>query len=245
MTTLAWIIGSGVAMSAVALVGSVTLLLSERTLKRVLLPLVAFATGALLGGAMFHMMPKATAALGGGLDVYVAFVAGFVVFYLLEQVLHWHHCHRGGECDHVPIGPLVLVADGLHNFIGGLAVGASFLLAIPVGISAWFAAVAHEVPQELGDFAVLVHSGWRPRRALVANLVSALSFPVGAVTAYFAAGLVDVTILVPFAAGNFVYIGATDLLPQITRRENVQEKVVHTLLLLAGLGLLWVTAVLD
>lgn len=134
------------------------------------------------------------------------------------------------------------MADGLHNFIGGLAVGASFLLGTPVGVSAWVAAAAHEVPQELGDFGVLVHSGWGSRRALTFNVLSALTFPLGALLAYAATGAVEVTLLVPFAAGSFVYIGASDLIPQLTTSERLQDKLVHTVALLFGLGILLVTA---
>jgi zinc and cadmium transporter len=241
MTTLGWIVVSGLAMSVIALVGSLTLVLPERTLQRLLLPLVAFATGALLGGALFHMLPSAVEALGDGLTVYAWFAAGFIIFYGLEQFLHLHHCHEGISCEHL-VGHLVLVADGVHNLIGGLAVGASFLLGTSVGLSAWVAAAAHEVPQELGDFGVLVHSGWKPRRALLFNVFSALTFPVGAVIAYLAADTFEVSFLVPLAAGNFVYIGATDLLPQITRREDWREKLVHTAALLLGLLLLFATA---
>lgn len=242
MSTLWWIVAGGLAMSAIALTGSLTLVLPQRVLRRMLLPLVGFAAGALLGGALFHMLPSAADELGSTVAVYVWFIAGFVTFYMLEQYLHWHHCHRGAECERQPMGTLILVADGLHNLIGGLAVGASFVLATPVGVSAWVAAAAHEVPQELGDFGVLVHSGWGPRRALFFNVVSALTFPLGALVAYWAAGALEITFLVPFAAGNFVYIGATDLIPQLTATEDWREKVVHTVALLLGLGLLLLTA---
>jgi zinc and cadmium transporter len=242
MSTLWWIIVGGLAMSAIALTGSLTLVLSRATLRRLLLPLVAFAAGALLGGAIFHMLPSAVESLEQPFAAYILFVAGFFAFYVLEQYLHWHHCHRGAACEHPPVGILVLVADGLHNLIGGLAVGASFLLGTPVGVSAWIAAAAHEVPQELGDFGILVHSGWGPRRALLFNLLSALTFPLGALIAYVAAGAVEVTYLVPFAAGSFVYIGATDLIPQLTTTQSWRGKVLHTIALLLGLGLLLVTA---
>lgn len=242
MSTLWWIVVSGLAMSAIALTGSLTLVLPRSLLRRLLLPLVGFAAGALLGGALFHMLPSAAESLGSPLTVYVWFSAGFVVFYGVEQYLHWHHCHRGAECERQPMGTLILVADGLHNLIGGLAVGASFLLATPVGIGAWVAAAAHEVPQELGDFGILVHSGWSPGRALFFNLLSALTFPAGALLAYWAAGALEITYLVPFAAGNFVYIGAADLIPQLTETESWRGKLVHTVALLLGLGLLLATA---
>jgi zinc and cadmium transporter len=245
MSTLWWIIGSGLAMSVIALTGSLTLVLSERTQRRLQLPLVAFAAGALLGGALFHMLPSAAESLDNPLAVYLWFSAGFVTFYLVEQYLHWHHCHRGADCERPPLGTLILVADALHNFIGGLTVGASFVLGTRVGMSAWVAAAAHEIPQELGDFGVLVHSGWKPRRALQFNVLSALTFPAGALLAYAAADAVEITFLVPFAAGNFVYIGAADLIPQLTVRENLAEKLVHTVALLLGLAILLVTAVSE
>ncbi|HSJ84588.1 MAG TPA: hypothetical protein VLA91_12300 [Acidimicrobiia bacterium] len=133
---MAWIIVSGVAMSAVALVGAVTLLLPERTLKRVVMPLVALAAGSLLGGALFHMVPSAVDHLGNDLSVYLALASGFVAFFVLEQFLHWHHCHRPLS-QHEPLGYLILLADGLHNLIGGLAVGAAFLVDVELGVITW------------------------------------------------------------------------------------------------------------
>lgn len=157
--TFWWITGSGLLMSAIALVGSITLLLPERTLERLLLPLVALAAGSLLGGALFHLLPAAVEAMENSIAVYAWLALGFVTFFALEQFLHWHHCHHATHRHRRPLGHLMLLADGLHNFIGGLAVGGAFLIDIRVGVTAWIAAVAHEVPQELGDFGVLVHSG--------------------------------------------------------------------------------------
>lgn len=242
MSTFWWIVLSGVAMSVIAMTGSLTLVLSRETQQRLVLPLVAFAAGALLGGAVFHMLPSATEAMGNTSGVYLWFGAGFFAFYLVEQYLHWHHCHRGAGCTTPPLGTLVLIADGLHNLIGGVAVGASFLLGTNVGLSAWLAAAAHEVPQELGDFGVLVHGGWTPGRALVFNFVSALTFPLGALLAYGVGTTADIAFLVPFAAGSFVYISAADLIPQLTIREGWTEKLTHTVALLLGLALLAATA---
>lgn len=224
-------------MSAIALVGSVTLVLSESTLQRILMPLVAFAAGTLIGGALFHMLPASVEHFEEVLPVFMWTAAGFVVFLVLEQVLNWHHCHRP-TAQHQPLTYLILVADGLHNFIGGLSIGATFLLDVRLGITAWLAAAAHEVPQELGDFGILVHGGWRKSRALLFNALSALTFLVGALVAYAASARVDITFLVPFAAGNFLYIGAVDLVPEIKTGCADKTPFVQTLAIIAGLGLL-------
>ena len=251
MTTLSWIIISGLAMSALALVGGVTVLLPPRVLDRILLPLVALAAGSLIGGALFHMLPESVDKLGNTTSVYVWLVAGFLAFFILEQYLQWHHCHHPAG-PHKHLGHLILVADGLHNFIGGLAVSAAFVVEIRLGIVTWLVAAAHEVPQELGDFGILVHSGWKPRSALIYNAASAITFLVGGIVTYGLSGSLDVTVLVPFAAGNFIYIGAADLIPQITNTEPATDrahkrrilfrKIEQTVALAAGLGLLLVSA---
>jgi zinc and cadmium transporter len=238
LSILTWIIGSGLLMSAIALVGGITTIVAEETLRKFLLPLVALAAGSMLGGALFHLLPMSIDRLGNHTGVYLALICGFVVFFVLEQFLHWHHCHAVTSEHKQPLGYLVLVADGLHNFIGGLAVGGAFLIDIGAGITAWTAAAAHEIPQELGDFGALVHGGWEPRKALGFNFLSALTFPLGGVLAYGASQTVDVAYLVPFAAGNFVYIGAADLIPEVKEHEDWKVNVLHLIALLSGLGLM-------
>jgi len=214
------LLGSGL-MSVIALVGGITVLLPRRRLQALLLPLVALAAGSLLGGALFHMLPEGFAALeprraGAWL------AAGFSTFLALEQFLHWHHSHRQGPAPE-PMALLILLGDGLHNFVGGLGIASTYLIHPAAGVAAWLAAAAHEIPQELGDFGVLVHSGWRPRQALLWNLISALTFPLGALLAW---GLRDSLALAPlvlFAAGNFLYIAASDLVPEIKARVAPQE----------------------
>jgi zinc and cadmium transporter len=239
MDTFWWIFSGGVLMSAIALVGSVTLLLGEATLERVIMPLVAFAAGSLLGGAFFHMIPAALEEEPGDLAVFVWVLIGFVVFFALEQFLHWHHCHRASSDCKKPLTYLILVGDGLHNFLGGLGVAGVFLVDVRLGVAAWLAAAAHEVPQELGDFGVLVHGGWKKGTALLLNLLSGLTFLVGGLVAYAASARIEVAFLVPFAAGNFVYIGASDLVPEVNKHREVRANVVHFASFTAGIALLW------
>ncbi len=224
-------------MSTIALVGSVTLVLQETTLKKLLLPLVALAAGTLLGGALFHMIPASVEKLGNDFSIYIWIVVGFALFLGLEQFLHWHHCHRAPS-QHRPLTYLILVADAVHNFIGGLAVAGAFLIDVNVGISTWLAAAAHEVPQELGDFGILVHGGWSKGRALLYNFLSALTFLVGGLVTYAASFNFDMTLLLPFAAGNFIYIAAADLIPEIKHEETAATNIVHFLSFLLGLALL-------
>lgn len=241
MSEFAWITAGGLAMAVIAMSGSLTLLLPERHFDRVVPPLVALAAGTLLGGALLHMLPEAVAAMGNELTVYIWLIAGFLSFFVLEQFLHWHHCHRSVS-HHEPLGYLILVADGAHNFIGGLAVGGAFLVDIRVGLVTWAAAAAHEVPQELGDFGILVHAGWSRGRALTFNVLSGLTFLVGSWIAYLLSGTIEVTGLLPFAAGNFLYIAAADLIPELTADPDARRKAVLTGLFVLGLAALLAVA---
>lgn len=244
MTTFWWIAGSGVAMTLIALVGSVTLLLSARMLERLLLPLVALAAGSLIGGAAFHMIPASIRALPTQNHVWLLLIAGFALFMALEQFLHWHHCHRADAGCRRPLTYLILLGDGLHNFIGGLAIASTFLVDIRLGIMAWLAAAAHEVPQELGDFGVLVHGGLGRARALVFNALSGATFLVGGLLTYAMSFAVDVSYLIPFAAGNFLYIGAVDLVPEVNRHPSPLQNLVHLAAFLLGVALMYGAAVL-
>lgn len=239
MDTFWWILSGGVVMSAIALVGSTTLLLSEASLNRIIMPLVAFAAGSLLGGAFLHMLPAAIEGTPSHAGVFLWTLVGFALFFALEQFLHWHHCHRAyAECKK-PLTYLILLGDGLHNFLGGLGIAGVFLIDIRLGIAAWLAAAAHEVPQELGDFGVLIHGGWEKKTALLLNLCSGLAFLVGSLVAYAASARIEIGFLVPFAAGNFIYIGASDLVPEVNKHRDIRANVIHFGSFVAGIALLW------
>lgn len=243
MTTLLWILLSGIAMSALALIGSLTLVLREATLRKILLPLVAFAAGSLVGGALFHMIPGSLISLPP-LTTFAWVALGFLLFFGLEQFLHWHHCHRASAECREPLTYLILIGDGLHNFLGGLAIAGVFLVDVRLGIAAWLAAAAHEVPQELGDFGVLVHGGWKKSTALLFNVLSGLTFLVGGLVAYVGSLQVDVRWLVPLAAGNFLYMGASDLVPEVNKAHTFRANLLHFVFFAVGLGLLYVIAIL-
>jgi zinc and cadmium transporter len=230
---LAWILGGGLLMSLIALSGGLSVLLPRAVLDRALLPLVGLAAGTLLGGAFFHMMPSALETL----DWFAAatwLLAGFTAFLGLEQ---WLQGRQRSADESRPdrdaegrrerpeaFNWLILIGDAIHNFIGGLAVAGTFLISPQAGIMAWIAAAAHEVPQELGDFGVLVHGGWSRRRALAWNFASALTFPAGALLAWALSRGIEVDWLIMFGAGSFLYIAGSNLIPEIktaTRRSRV------------------------
>ena len=231
-------------MSAVALVGSLTLFLKDTTLEQITLPLVAFAAGSLLGGAFFYMIPAGIEEMGNSIETFCWVVAGFTTFFALEQLLHWHHCHRADTDCKKPLTYLILIGDGLHNFIGGLAIAGTFLVDIRLGIMAWLAAVAHEVPQELGDFGVLIHGGWSKLRALAFNVLSALTFLAGGLIAYTLSFNFNIAFLVPFAAGNFIYIGATDLVPEVNKHDDLRKNILHFAAFILGILVILLTRVM-
>jgi zinc and cadmium transporter len=228
MTTLVWIVVSALAMSAIAWIGLLSVALKHEQLQKLLLPLVAFSAGSLLGGAMLHLLPEAAAARGPGLGTFLPALGGFALFFLMEQFLSWHRGHSIDAEARTPVTYLILLADGVHNFIGGLAIGASFIVSTQVGLVTWMAAAAHEVPQELGDFGILIRGGWRRRQALIANFVSAATIIPGALCAYYyLSSNVTVAWLLSFAAGNFIYIAASDLIPEVKHDRLLRNNLVH------------------
>jgi zinc and cadmium transporter len=231
-------------MSAIALVGLVSIALTHEQLEKLLLPLVAFSAGSLLGGALLHLLPEAVAAGGPGLGTFLPTLGGFAIFFLMEQFLSWHHGHSVDADAKTPVTYLILLADGLHNFIGGLAIGASFIVSTDVGVITWLAAAAHEVPQELGDFGILIRGGWGRYQALVANFVSAATIVPGALLAYYLSADVDITFLLSFAAGNFIYIAASDLIPEVKHDQRLRNNLVHFGAFVAGIALIVLTRML-
>lgn len=244
MGALGWILVTGFLMSAIALVGSITLILSKKTLSKIQMPLVAFAAGSLIGGAFLHMIPAALAEFKNSNTLFAWVLIGFGLFFVLEQFLHWRHCRLERNDNRKPVTYLILIGDGLHNFLGGLSVGGIFLIDIRLGLMAWLAAAAHEIPQELGDFAILIHGGWEKYKALLFNVISGLTFLGGGILAYFISHHIDIKFLIPFAAGNFLYIGASDLVPEVTKQEHLGTSIIHFLSFSAGIVIMWLIKIL-
>jgi zinc and cadmium transporter len=245
VSALAWIVLASVVMTLIALLGATLLLLRPRTARALVLPLVAFAAGSLIGGALFHLLPDALARLGNTPDVWLLTTVGFAVFFALEQLLHWHHHHSGQRHREQPLTYLLLIGDSLHNFIDGVAVAAAFVTDIGLGITTTIAVAAHEIPQEFGDMAVLIHGGWTRARAVIFNLLTSLTFLAGALLTYVVAAEINVSYLVAFAAGTFLYIGATDLVPEINKLGDLRRNLLNLAMFSLGLGVMYVAAVTN
>jgi len=209
---------SVVVVSLIAFVGIVTFSVKEEKLGKILLYLVSFAAGGLLGGAFLHLLPEVVSEYGFTPFVSLSVLAGIVTFFVVEKLIHWRHCHIPTSAKHPhPFAYMNLIGDGVHNFIDGLIIAGSYLVDISLGLTTTFAVILHEIPQEIGDFSVLVYGGFKKGRALLLNFVTALTAVIGALVALsvsmFVGGLS--VFLIPFAAGGFIYIASTDLIPEL------------------------------
>ena len=235
---------SVIIVSAVAFIGLWTFAMKSRNLHKIVLYLVSFSAGALLGDAFLHLLPEAVEETGFGIAVSLYILLGIIISFVIEKII-WRHCHLH-KCTaghhHArpqPFAYLNLIGDGVHNFIDGLIIGASYLVSVPVGISTTLAVILHEIPQEIGDFGVLVHGGFERTQALFYNFVSGLAAIMGVVLALFLNQTTAVTnFLVPFAAGNFIYIACTDLLPELHKSVSIKESLAQVLMFLLGIGVM-------
>jgi zinc and cadmium transporter len=235
---LPWIVGFSIlgSIGAVA-VAAVLLLFPERARKKLVPFLISYATGTLLGAAFLGMIPagleRAPAAA-----VMATVLAGVVLFFVLEKLVLWRHCHDA-ECNvHGRAAPLILIGDAFHNFVDGVVIAAAFLASIPIGIAASLAVIAHEIPQEVGDFAILLDSGYGRTKAFLLNGLSGATTLPGAVAAYFWLG--ETRDAVPYvlavSAASFIYIAAADLIPDLHRQVAPAASLRQIVLLLAGIG---------
>lgn len=243
--TLFYIILSTFILSLIAFSGLIVLVFKESLLKKLILPLVAFSAGALLGGALLHLIPEALEKSTDYTVVLFFVIIGFSAFLLLEQFIHWHHCHKPPSEHKSPVTYLILIADTVHNFIDGLAIGGAFIADIKLGFVTWFAIASHEIPQELGDFGILLHGGWKKKKALLFNFISGLSAILGGIVAYFFFSKLNIFWVLSFAAGSFIYISSSDLIPEIKHKESLKENLVHFFLFILGVLMIWAVKLFE
>ena len=249
---IVYILASVVLVSLISFVGVLALSLRRELLNKVLFVLIAFAAGTLLGGALFDLVPEAIE-LGG--EPALAYIAGgIVLFFLLEKIIHLRHHHHIIEHDHEhgeegkkkPFAYLNLVGEGIHNFLDGTIIAASYLISIELGVIATIAVILHEIPQELGDFAILVQGGFKPRKALLYNFLIALTAILGAGVMIFAASVVPglTVIMLSIAGGGFLYIALGNLIPELHHETRPGKVLLQLVFLVLGIVLLYYVGML-
>jgi zinc and cadmium transporter len=226
------------------LVGVLSIAIKKKLLSRLSLYLVAFSTGALVGGAFLHLLPEAIE-LSPGLSPFMYLIAGLSVFFVLERYLKWHHCHDDGDCEVHTFTHMSLFGDGLHNFIDGLVIVSAFTVSTELGIATTIAMAAHELPQEMGDFGILIHGGFSRGRALFWNFASSITAVIGAMVGYFLISNFDnvVAVLLPFAAGGFIYIAMSDLVPELHKEPKISKSLLNFVLFAFGIAFMFLIKV--
>ncbi|MGD2201165.1 MAG: ZIP family metal transporter [Candidatus Bathyarchaeota archaeon] len=234
-------------VSAISLIGVIILVVWRELSKDSLLYLVSFSVGGLLGGAFFHLIPEATGSSGFSLEVSIWILFGILGSFFVEGILKWRHCHIPTTKEHEHTFAYInLFGDAVHNFIDGISIGAAYLIAVPTGIATTLAICLHEIPQEMGDFGVLIYAGFNKQRALLYNFLTALTAFLGVASARLLEsyiGRVELFLL-PFAAGNFIYIAGADLIPELHSEERLGRTVGQLVSMILGLVLLYIVGVL-
>ena len=237
-------------VSLISFIGVFTLSFEINKLRKVLIYLISFSAGALLGDAFIHLLPEVVEKNGFGVNISLYVLLGIVIFFVLEKGIHWQHCHGPVlEKGHVHTFAYTnLVGDGLHNFLDGVIIAVSYFISLPVGIATTLAVILHEIPQEIGDFGVLLHAGFSRGKALMLNFGSALLAVLGAIVALIVGGNVPGVekVLVPIAAGGFIYIAASDLIPELHKHsDGFRKNLLQLIAFLIGVGVMWALLFLE
>ena len=247
MSVLAWIFFTALAGGALSVLAAAAFALTARG---AWVPhLISFAIGALLGAAFLEVLPNAIEAQGDAGTTTSIVLAGILGFFVLEKLVLWRHCHddhcEGHEAhaaaqDHGRSGLLILVGDTFHNFVDGVLIAAAFMQDVRLGLVTAVAIIAHEIPQEVGDFLILLHSGYSRLRALAFNLLSSLATLVGGLLAYFALSAVQgvVPVFLALAAASMIYVAVADLIPGLHKRTELRATLHQVLLIAAGIGVI-------
>ena len=217
----------------------------KETLSKITMFLVSFSAGALIGGAFLHLLPEASEGMEAEKLFFVVLFA-FVSFFLIEKLFHWRHCHKE-NCEVHSLGYMNLVGDSLHNFIDGLVIASVFMVDFKLGIITTLTIALHEVPQEIGDFGVLIHAGFNKVKALVLNYIVATTVILGGVVGYFASFYIGdvMPYLLPIAAGGFIYIASSDLMPEIREETNLKKSIISFGIFLLGIIFMYAVKFLE
>ncbi len=236
----AWVLAlfSVIIVSLISLAGIFSLMLNDKRLAKILLYLVSFSAGSLFGDAFIHLVPESIEVNGSETSVSLLIIFGILASFTVERFLQWRHCHVPTSTEHPhTFAYMNLFGDAVHNLIDGLIIGGSYLASIPIGVATTLAVVFHEIPQEIGDFCVLIYGGFSKRRALWLNLLTALTAVAGTLVAIVLGSVMEgfVPLLIPFAAGNFIYIAGSDLIPEL-RKDTPEPKKAATQMISIVMG---------
>lgn len=249
LTIWFYALASVVVVSLISLIGIVTLSINIDKLRKILIYLISFSAGALIGDAFIHLLPQVVEANGGfpiAISLYV--ILGITVPFIVEKFIHWRHCHMPITTEHKhPFAWINLFGDSIHNLIDGLIIGAAYLISIPVGIATTTAVILHEIPQEIGDFGVLIHGGFLVKKAIFLNFATALTaiFGTVAVLVFGAQSVNLISFLIPFAAGNFIYIASTDLIPELHKETTVSKSALQLVWFVLGVCVMLLLLLLE
>lgn len=241
MNILFQIIIANFLISLISLVGILTLSIKDKSIQKMLLSLVGLSSGALMGGAFLHLLPEAIEkSEGTNINVLSWVLVSFILFFLIEKILHWRHCHKE-HCEVHTFGTMNLIGDSIHNVIDGLIIAASFIVNPALGISTTLAVALHEIPQEIGDFGVLLHAGYSRKKAIFWNFLTALFAVLGGIIGYYIArASYDAELyLLPIAAGGFIYIAASDLLPEIRKEKSLTKSLTAFAFFILGILIMY------
>ena len=225
-------------VSVISLLGVFVLPSREDILRKYIFLFISLAVGALLGDAFIHLIPEALDKSSNATATSVLIILGILLFFILEKFLHWHHHEDDTEKKHIyPVGKLLLFTDSFHNLIDGIIIGVSFLISVPIGIATTLAVVLHEIPQEIGDFAVLIHSGYNKKKALWLNFISALTAIIGVSIALIFGKIAETFTLwiLPIAAGGFIYIAVADLIPELQKTKELKYSALQLAAVIVGI----------
>jgi zinc and cadmium transporter len=241
-------LASVILVSLLSVIGVVFISISEAKLKQIVFVLVSLAVGSLFGDVFIHLLPQAFEKLEARLEASLYLLAGIFIFFVLEKFIRWRHQHDLESQNAIhPVGYMNLLADGIHNFIDGMIIGAAYLTSLRVGIATTIAVAMHELPQEISDFGVLLHAGFSKKKALIFNFLSAMLAILGTILILLAGTTLHyfVASMIPLAAGGFVYIAGSDLVPELNKELEPAKSLVQLLAIAAGVGLMLLLTLLE